>query len=81
MQYLDEYSFTQMIIVLQLFDEMPKCEVFVWNATVSRCTNTGPDFVDCYLSNGMNMMCYKATLFNMLSLCYLEFWKTHSFCG
>jgi len=56
---------------------MPKCQVFIWNVIVSRCTNNGHALVDFYLSNGMNMMCIMpctSSLFSMLSMCYLEFW-------
>jgi hypothetical protein len=65
------------LTVLQLFDEMSKCQLFVWNAIVSRCTDNRPEFVDFYLSNGINMMCIMPCnyfLFNTLSLCYLKFW-------
>jgi hypothetical protein len=74
MQY---YLFPTPLTVRQLFGEIPKCQVFVWNTIVSRCTNNGPELVDFYLSNGMNMMCIMPcnySLFNILSLCYLEFW-------
>ncbi|GAU48861.1 hypothetical protein TSUD_85950 [Trifolium subterraneum] len=66
---------------LQIFDQMSKSPVTVWVAFPTiECTNNGHDFVDFDLFKGMNMMCIVPghyTLFNMMSLCHLDFW----YCG
>ncbi|GAU29875.1 hypothetical protein TSUD_379650 [Trifolium subterraneum] len=55
-QYLVMYSFPILITVLQVFAEMPMCQVVVWTAIVHKCTYNGNEAVEFDLSKELNRM-------------------------
>jgi hypothetical protein len=56
MMQLSNYSLLFVPTTLQLFDEMPMCQVVICNVITTWCAYKGPDVVDFDLSQSMNRM-------------------------
>jgi len=67
-----------LLTVLQLFDEIPKCHIAVWNVITGRYMNNEMENVTFDLSRGLIFICIapgRYMVFNILLLCSLEFFN------